>query len=126
MHPKSILPTNLETSMIASLVGVSALAYFLIPSRSANPKSPTEDAVGHATIDPAGATRARDAKEREREARLAAQPKREGLAPHPEHVDQEDSKPAFGRMHQQKRVDMPPDGRHHQSLQDRARERSQE
>ncbi|ORY62529.1 uncharacterized protein BCR38DRAFT_486799 [Pseudomassariella vexata] len=38
---------------------------------------------------------------------------------HPEHLEPEVYKPAFGRVHQRKRVDGPPDGRNHKDLNDR-------
>jgi hypothetical protein len=38
---------------------------------------------------------------------------------HPEHREPEKYKPPFGQLHQNKRVDGPPDGRNHQALNDR-------
>lgn len=38
---------------------------------------------------------------------------------HPEHREPERFKPAFGQVHERKRVDGPPDGRNHKELNDR-------
>lgn len=106
--------------MIASLVSIPALAYFIMPSRPAKPKSVSDEAVRQVNLDPAAAKRARNEKneksENENELRRL----------HPEHEDPETFRPAFGQIHKQKRVDMPPDGRNHQALHDRARGRAQE
>ncbi|KAI1181873.1 hypothetical protein F5B17DRAFT_232770 [Nemania serpens] len=96
--------------MIASLLGVPALAYFLIPSR---PKSVSQAATRRPNLDPAAEKRARNE---------TGSDSGRGTDPvHPEDKDPENFKPAFGQVHQQKRVDTPPDGRHHQALHDRAR-----
>ncbi|KAI1131753.1 hypothetical protein F5Y10DRAFT_233015 [Nemania abortiva] len=93
--------------MIAALVGIPAIAYFMIPPRSA-PKPAHESGGPRApNLDPAAAKRARDETQRK--------------YVHPEHENPDDYKPRFGEVHKHKRVDTPPDGRHHQSLSDRAR-----
>ncbi|KAI0873455.1 hypothetical protein GGS24DRAFT_463483, partial [Hypoxylon argillaceum] len=83
------------------------MAYFMMPARP-KPASSTASASRAPNLDPAADKRARD----------------EGVHHkymHPEHEHPEDFKPRFGEVHKRKRVDMPPDGRHHQSLSDRAR-----
>ncbi|KAI1111361.1 hypothetical protein F5Y14DRAFT_315001 [Nemania sp. NC0429] len=88
---------NNRALLIASLVAIPALAYFMIPSRPAKPRV---------------------------ESRETGNDRRHVV--HPEDEDPKNFKPAFGQVHQQKRVDMPPDGRHHQALHDKARERAQD
>ncbi|KAI0416075.1 hypothetical protein F5X98DRAFT_376055 [Xylaria grammica] len=103
---------NNRPLMIAALVGVPVLAYFMIPSRPTKAAGGAAAAAGSRppNLDPAAAKRVRD--ENEPEERKYA---------HPEHKNPEEFKPAFGQLHQQKRVDMPPDGKNHQSLNDRSR-----
>ncbi|KAI1428211.1 hypothetical protein F5Y12DRAFT_711528 [Xylaria sp. FL1777] len=93
--------------MFAALVGIPALVYFMIPSR---PTKPTPAAKRAPNLDPAARKRERD--ENEPDSRKYV---------HPEHENPEEFKPEFGQLHKQKRVDTPPDGRHHQALNDRAR-----
>ncbi|TRX97743.1 hypothetical protein FHL15_001498 [Xylaria flabelliformis] len=95
--------------MIAALVGIPALAYFIIPSRSDKPITPTTE-VRAPNLDPAAASKRRHENESDH-ARYA----------HPEHLNPEEYKPEFGRLHKAKRVDGPPDNRNHQTLSDRAR-----
>ncbi|KAI0401036.1 hypothetical protein F4802DRAFT_619208 [Xylaria palmicola] len=107
--------------IIAMLVGVPALAYFIIPSRTSAAQtvgeSPAAAAARRPSLDPAAAKRGRDEHEHEHE------PDQRGRKyVHPEHEHPETFKPAFGQLHQAKRVDSPPDGRHHQSLSDRVRQ----
>ncbi|KAI0450588.1 hypothetical protein F5B21DRAFT_422564 [Xylaria acuta] len=97
--------------MIAALVGIPALAYFIIPPRS-NKSIPQPAEARAPNLDPAATQRHRDETE----------PDQVKYA-HPEHKNPEEFKPAFGQLHKQKRVDGPPDGRHHQALTDRARQR---
>ncbi|KAI1756576.1 hypothetical protein F4782DRAFT_272013 [Xylaria castorea] len=100
---------NNRPLMIAALVGIPALAYFIIPSKPI-PQQSAE--VRAPNLDPAAAKRRRHENEHDRP-RYA----------HPEHEHPEDYKPEFGQLHKAKRVDGPPDGRNHQSLSDRARQR---
>ncbi|KAI1739291.1 hypothetical protein F4680DRAFT_142211 [Xylaria scruposa] len=96
--------------MIAALVGIPALAYFIIPSRSDKP-IPQTTQVRAPNLDPAADARRRHENESSH-AKYA----------HPEHLHPEEYKPEFGQLHKRKRVDGPPDGRNHQSLSDRARQ----
>ncbi|KAI8954831.1 hypothetical protein F4801DRAFT_452293 [Xylaria longipes] len=94
----------------AALVGVPVLVYFIIPPRSNKPRQ--QPAAARApNLDPAAHKRNRDENEADR-VKYA----------HPEHENPEEFKPAFGQLHKPKRVDSPPDGRHHQALTDRARQ----
>ncbi|KAI0436707.1 hypothetical protein F4803DRAFT_572016 [Xylaria telfairii] len=96
--------------MIAALVGIPALAYFIIPPRT-NKAIPQPAEVRAPNLDPAATKHHRDENE----------PDQVKYA-HPEHKSPEEFKPAFGQLHKQKRVDSPPDGRNHQALSDRARQ----
>ncbi len=92
--------------MIAGLVGVPALVYFMmIPS---GPPKPKAEATRPPNLDPAAA-------------RKRSRDENEPTYEHPEQKNPEESKPEFGQLHKPKRVDTPPDGRHHQALHDRAR-----
>ncbi|KAI1823639.1 hypothetical protein F4861DRAFT_312330 [Xylaria intraflava] len=96
--------------IIGALVAVPVLAYFLIPPRSE--AGQTQGQVRRPDLDPAAKERSRKTQE----------PSGVGVKyVHPEHMHPEEFKPPFGQLHRPKRVDMPPDGRHHQSLTDRAR-----
>ncbi|KAI1365714.1 hypothetical protein F5Y08DRAFT_171149 [Xylaria arbuscula] len=97
--------------MIAAIVGIPALAYFMIPSRPAASGQPAAHASKAPNLDPAARKRERDANE-----------PHERKYMHPEHKDPETFKPAFGQLHQPKRVDSAPDGRNHQAMSDRARQ----
>ncbi|KAI0863260.1 hypothetical protein F4860DRAFT_79628 [Xylaria cubensis] len=96
--------------MIAALVGIPALAYFIIPSRS-DKSIPQTTEIRRPNLDPAAASKRRHENE-SGQAKYA----------HPEHLNPEEYKPEFGRLHKQKRVDGPPDARNHQTLSDRARQ----
>ncbi|TGJ84312.1 hypothetical protein E0Z10_g4470 [Xylaria hypoxylon] len=95
--------------MIAALVGIPALAYFIIPSRPTKP-APETAAKRRPNLDPAAPKRIRNENEPD-----------EPKYVHPEHENPDEFKPAFGQLHKQKRVDTPPDGKNHQALSDRAR-----
>ncbi|KAK8097940.1 uncharacterized protein PG998_013426 [Apiospora kogelbergensis] len=109
---------NNRTIAIA-VAGLTLPALYLFSSRSASGTHPTAEAAQRdaeaaqrrAASDPAAKARAR----KEELAASGGQPKHI----HPEHLDPETYKPAFGRQHQRKRVDGPPDGRNHQALNDR-------
>ncbi|KAK8069700.1 hypothetical protein PG994_006316 [Apiospora phragmitis] len=101
-----------------ALIGVTLPALYLYSSRSASgthataaAQRDTEAGYQRPDLDPAGKTRA------SKEALEAAGGQRKHT--HPEHLDPETFKPAFGRQHQRKRVDGPPDGRNHQALNER-------
>ncbi|KAK8121050.1 hypothetical protein PG999_005170 [Apiospora kogelbergensis] len=102
-----------------AVAGLTLPALYLFSSRSASGTHPTAEAAQRdaeaaqrrAASDPAAKARAR----KEELAASGGQPKHI----HPEHLDPETYKPAFGRQHQRKRVDGPPDGRNHQALNDR-------
>ena len=101
-----------------ALAGLTLPALYLYTSRSASGTHPAAAAQRDAEVgrqrpdlDPAGDTRAK----KEASAAAGGQPKHV----HPEHEDPESFKPAFGRQHQRKRVDGPPDGRNHQALSER-------
>ncbi|GAW25175.1 hypothetical protein SAMD00023353_0203020 [Rosellinia necatrix] len=100
--------------IFAALVGIPALAYYIIPSRAAKSLQQGPDpavAVSRPpNLDPAA--------DKRRRGRRAEEQRRYA---HPEHEDPAAFKPAFGLPHRHKRVDGPPDGRHHQALSDRAR-----
>ncbi|KAI1431588.1 hypothetical protein GGR50DRAFT_678803 [Xylaria sp. CBS 124048] len=108
--------------IIAGLLGVPAIAYFMIPPRpgqgvsagagAGTAKKTTADNVKRPGLDPAARSRER------KEVDDIGVPAKYA---HPEHLDPEEFKPAFGLKHKQKRVDYPPDERHHQAMNDRAR-----
>ncbi|KAI2635421.1 hypothetical protein GGS21DRAFT_81234 [Xylaria nigripes] len=99
--------------IIGALASLPILAYFVIPLRTVEEMVPEID-TKRPNLDPGGKKRRQ---------------KEEGTAPsiggtkymHPEHKDPEAFKPGFGIPHKRKRVDEIPDGRHHQTLNDRAR-----
>ncbi|KAF2965137.1 hypothetical protein GQX73_g8425 [Xylaria multiplex] len=100
--------------MIAALVGIPALVYFMIPSRPApSGASTAAGTTRRPNLDPAAAKRAREERELEHHG--------ERKYMHPEHRNPEDYKVPFGQIHKAKRVDEAPDGRNHQSLSERAR-----
>ncbi|KAK6851277.1 hypothetical protein PG990_007828 [Apiospora arundinis] len=100
------------------LIGLTLPALYLYTSRSASGTHPTaavqrdaEAGYKRSHLDPADKARAR----KEEIAAAGGQPKHM----HPEDEDPATYKPGFGRQHQRKRVDGPPDGRNHQALNDR-------
>lgn len=96
--------------MIAGLVGVPTMAYFLLMPRESGNKNMAPANEVHTSavnLDPAARKRAM---------------KDGTVYAHPEMQYPDDFKPAFGQLHQRKRVDGPPDGRHHQAMQDRLRQ----
>ncbi|KAI0486355.1 hypothetical protein F4859DRAFT_511346 [Xylaria cf. heliscus] len=111
---RPIIPEGLGNRpyMIAALVGIPVLVYFIIPPRSNNTPTPQPSSTRPPNLDPAAAAK--------RNNRARSEPGQVKYA-HPEHENPEDFKPAFGQLHKQKRVDGPPDGRNHQALADRAR-----
>ncbi|KAK7931411.1 hypothetical protein PG985_002123 [Apiospora marii] len=102
-----------------ALVGLTLPALYLYSSRSASGTHPTAAAAAQTAasarpdLDPAGKTRAK----KEESAANGGQPKHM----HPEDHDPAAFKPGFGRQHERKRVDGPPDARNHQELNDRNR-----
>ncbi|KAI0523764.1 hypothetical protein F5B22DRAFT_415648 [Xylaria bambusicola] len=96
--------------MIAAIVGIPALTYFMLPSRPAAAGKPVANPSIRPNLDPA-------ARKRDRDSHESDEPK----YVHPEHKNPDEFKSAFGQLHQQKRVDSPPDRRHHQALNDKAR-----
>ncbi|KAI0535815.1 hypothetical protein GGR58DRAFT_503880 [Xylaria digitata] len=97
--------------IIAGLVGIPAVVYFMMPSRPP-PSGPSTATTRRPNLDPAAVKRARDEHEHEHGERKYM---------HPEHRNPEDFKVPFGQLHKAKRVDEAPDGRNHQSLSGRAR-----
>ncbi|KAI0966780.1 hypothetical protein F4678DRAFT_266261 [Xylaria arbuscula] len=101
--------------MLAALLALPVLAYILIPSKPAKQAPSTQAAAAAATkspnLDPAARKRERAANEPDERKYM-----------YPEHKNPEEFRPAFGQLHKQKRVDTPPDGKHHQALNDRARD----
>ncbi|KAK8116093.1 hypothetical protein PG984_012595 [Apiospora sp. TS-2023a] len=101
-----------------ALVGLTLPALYLYTSRSDSGTHPTAAAAQDAgykrpDLDPAAKARAR----KEETLANGGQPKHM----HPEDHDPAAFKPEFGRQHQRKRVDGPPDGRNHKDLNDRNR-----
>ncbi|KAM0807400.1 hypothetical protein AB5N19_07740 [Seiridium cardinale] len=105
-------------NIIIALVGISLPTLYLWQTRNANTHvKPLPD--GHPTAaspntDPAGKARAAKEQAQERDGKVKYE--------HPEDRDPEKFKPEFGRLHERKRVDGPPDGRNHQELHDRQRQ----
>ncbi|KAI4867502.1 hypothetical protein F4820DRAFT_445950 [Hypoxylon rubiginosum] len=101
---------NNRTVIIALVaVAIPALAWFSM--RTTKPVTSTN--VPSPTLNPA--ERSRTKRENERD------------TPQALHAEQEDPelKAPFGALHKAKRVDGPPDGRNHQALSDRRKERAQ-
>lgn len=108
--PWSFLLTEQLPSIIALVaVAIPALAWFSM--RTTKPVTSTN--VPSPTLNPA--ERSRTKRENERD------------TPQALHAEQEDPelKAPFGALHKAKRVDGPPDGRNHQALSDRRKERAQ-
>ncbi|KAI1847639.1 hypothetical protein JX265_000877 [Neoarthrinium moseri] len=102
-------------TLILGLVAVTVPAVYLLSTRNAKAQEKPAAEKTHAPpqVHPDPAERARLAKEK-----LAANDGKVKYE-HPEHLEPDKYKPAFGRVHERKRVDGPPDGRNHQELHDR-------
>ncbi|KAI0818388.1 hypothetical protein GGR55DRAFT_73152 [Xylaria sp. FL0064] len=106
-------PPGNRPLIIAALIGIPTLVYFMIPSRPVNATAPPrtlQEATQPPNLDPAAVKRHRDAHEPD-----------EGKYVHPENMNPEEFRPPFGQLHKKKRVDTPPDNKHHQALNDRAK-----
>ncbi|KAF7542035.1 hypothetical protein G7054_g144 [Neopestalotiopsis clavispora] len=103
-------------NLIIALVGISLPTLYLWQTRNSQSAARPVDHPVPAVMNSDPAAKARAAKE--------AKEERGGTVKyeHPEDREPERYKPAFGRQHERKRVDGPPDGRNHAELHERQRQ----
>ncbi|ETS78047.1 hypothetical protein PFICI_10109 [Pestalotiopsis fici W106-1] len=102
-------------NIIIALVGVSLPTLYLWQTRNSHYQTRSIDHPPPAALNSDPAARARAAREalEERGGKVKYE--------HPEDREPERFKPAFGRQHERKRVDGPPDGRNHHDLHEKQR-----